>query len=78
MAFTFSLVEPWNDGKPVPVAGTAATTGDYTTGGDTLGLSQFPIAAAARTRRRSLPLRDQQRHRHPLRADFFGMVRGGN
>ncbi len=46
MALTFSLVDTWDDGKRIHVAGTAAASGNYTTTGDTLDLSQFPIIAA--------------------------------
>jgi len=46
MALTFSLVDTWDDGKRVHVSGTAAASGSYSTGGDTLDLSQFPIVAA--------------------------------
>src|SRR5271154_3431199 len=46
MALTFSLVDTWDDGKRIHVAGTAAASGNYATSGDTLDLSQFPIIAA--------------------------------
>ncbi len=46
MALTFSLVDTWDDGKRVHVSGTVAASGSYSTGGDTLDLSQFPIIAA--------------------------------
>ena len=46
MALTFTLVDTWDDGKRVHVAGTATASGNYTTSGDTLDLSQFPIIAA--------------------------------
>jgi hypothetical protein len=46
MALTFSLVDTWDDGKRVHVTGTVAASGSYTTAGDTLDLSQFPIIAA--------------------------------
>ena len=46
MALTFTLVDTWNDGKRVHVSGTVAASGNYSTGGDTLDLSQFPIVAA--------------------------------
>ena len=46
MALTFSLVDTWDDGKRVHVSGTVAASGNYSTGGDTLDLSQFPIIAA--------------------------------
>lgn len=47
MALTFSLVDTWDDGKRVHVSGTVAATGNYSTGGDTLDLSQFPIVASS-------------------------------
>ena len=43
MALTFTLVDSWDDGKRIHVAGTVAVSGSYTTGGDTLDLS--PIEA---------------------------------
>ena len=46
MALTFSLVDTWDDGQRIHVAGTAAGSGSYSTGGDTLDLSQFPVIAA--------------------------------
>lgn len=46
MALTFTLIDTWDDGKRIHVAGTVAATGSYTTGGDTLDLSQFPIVAS--------------------------------
>ncbi len=46
MALTFTLVDTWDDGKRIHVAGTAAASGNYSTSGDTLDLSQFPIVAA--------------------------------
>lgn len=46
MALTFTLVDTWDDGKRVHVSGTVAASGSYTTGGDTLDLSQFPLIAA--------------------------------
>ena len=42
MALTFTLVDTWDDGKRIHVAGTVAASGNYSTGGDTLDLSQFP------------------------------------
>jgi hypothetical protein len=42
MALTFSLIDTWDDGKRVHVSGTIAASGNYTTGGDTLDLSQSP------------------------------------
>jgi hypothetical protein len=46
MALTFTLVDTWDDGKRVHVSGTVAASGNYSTGGDTLDLSQFPLVAA--------------------------------
>src|SRR5271169_5206145 len=46
MALAFTLVDTWDDGKRVHVAGTVAASGSYSTGGDTLDLSQFPLIAA--------------------------------
>jgi hypothetical protein len=46
MALTFTLVDTWDDGKRIHVAGTVAASGNYSGGGDTLDLSQFPIIAA--------------------------------
>jgi hypothetical protein len=43
MALTFSLVDTWDDGKRIHVSGTIAASGSYSTGGDTLDLSQAPI-----------------------------------
>jgi hypothetical protein len=56
MALTFSVVDTWDDGHRIHVSGTVAATGNYTTGGDTLDLSQVPWIASdqprVRTRRR--------------------------
>jgi hypothetical protein len=46
MALTFTLVDTWDDGKRVHVSGTVAASGNYSTGGDTLDLSQFPLVAS--------------------------------
>jgi hypothetical protein len=46
MALTFSLVDTWDDGQRIHLAGTATASGNYSTGGDTLDLSQFPLVAA--------------------------------
>jgi hypothetical protein len=43
MAFAFTLVDTWDDGNRIHVTGTVAASGSYSTGGDTLDLSQFPI-----------------------------------
>ena len=47
MALTFSLIDTWDDGKRIHVSGTIAALGNYTTGGDTLDLSQSPLVASA-------------------------------
>lgn len=47
MALTFSVVDTWDDGKRIHVSGTVAATGNYTTGGDNVDLSQVPIIASA-------------------------------
>lgn len=39
MALTFTLVDSWDDGKRIHIAGTVAVSGSYSTGGDTLDLS---------------------------------------
>ena len=46
MALTFTLVDTWDDGQRIHVSGTVAASGSYSTGGDTLDLSQFPLIAA--------------------------------
>jgi hypothetical protein len=46
MALTFSVVDTWEDAKRVHVSGTVAAIGNYTTGGDTLDLSQVPLIAS--------------------------------
>ncbi|MGH9738840.1 MAG: hypothetical protein ACRD4X_09665 [Candidatus Acidiferrales bacterium] len=46
MALIFTLVDTWDDGKRVHVTGTVAASGSYSTGGDTLDLSQFPVIAS--------------------------------
>lgn len=48
MALTFSLVDTWDDGKRIHVSGTVAASGNYSTGGDTVDLSQFPAVASAK------------------------------
>jgi hypothetical protein len=47
MALTFTLVDTWDDGKRIHLAGTVAASGSYTTGGDTIDLSQNPIVASS-------------------------------
>ncbi|MGA8768236.1 MAG: hypothetical protein WB559_14550 [Candidatus Acidiferrales bacterium] len=49
MALTFTLVDTWDDGKRIHVAGTATASGNYATSGDTLDLSQFPLIAATQS-----------------------------
>jgi hypothetical protein len=46
MALAFNLVDTWDDGKRIHVAGTVVASGSYTTGGDTLDLSEFPIVGS--------------------------------
>jgi hypothetical protein len=46
MALTFSVVDTWDDGKRIHVSGTIAATGNYTTNGNTLDLSQVPLIAS--------------------------------
>jgi hypothetical protein len=46
MAPTFSVVDTWDDRKRIHVSGTIAATGNYTTSGDTLDLSQVPLMAS--------------------------------
>lgn len=46
MALTFTLVDTWDDGKRIHVSGTVAASGNYTTSGDTLDLSQYPVVAS--------------------------------
>ena len=46
MALTFSLVDTWDDGQRIHVGGSVAASGNYSTGGDTLDLSQSPIIAS--------------------------------
>lgn len=47
MALTFALVDTWDDGKRIHVAGTLAASGSYAAGGDTLDLSQARIMASS-------------------------------
>jgi len=46
MALAFTLVDTWDDGNRIHVAGTVAASGSYSTSGDTLDLSQSPIVAS--------------------------------
>ncbi|HEV2305979.1 MAG TPA: hypothetical protein VGR93_10700 [Candidatus Acidoferrales bacterium] len=39
MALAFTLVDSWDDGRHIHVAGTVAASGNYATGGDTLDLT---------------------------------------
>lgn len=48
MALAFTLVDTWDDGKRIHVAGTVAASGSYTTSGDALDLSQSLIVASTR------------------------------
>lgn len=47
MALAFNLVDTWDDGQRIHVAGTVAASGNYSAGGDTLDLSQVPLIASA-------------------------------
>jgi hypothetical protein len=47
MALTFSLVDAWDAGKRIHATGTAAASGNYPSGGDTLDLSQAPMSGTA-------------------------------
>jgi hypothetical protein len=47
MALTFSIVDTWDDGNRIHLAGTVAATGNYSTGGDTVDLSENPIVASS-------------------------------
>ena len=46
MALAFTLVDTWDDGQRIHVTGTVTASGNYSTGGDTLDLSQSPTIAA--------------------------------
>jgi len=46
MALAFTLVDTWDDGNRIHVTGTVAASGNYSTGGDTLDLSQSTAIAA--------------------------------
>ena len=39
MALAFTLVDSWDDGRRIHVAGTISASGNYATGGDTLDLT---------------------------------------
>jgi hypothetical protein len=47
MALTFKMIDTWDDGQRIHLAGTIAASGSYTTGGDTIDLSQNPIVASS-------------------------------
>jgi hypothetical protein len=47
MALTFTLVDKWDDGQRIHLAGTITASGNYTTDGDTLDLSQNPVVASS-------------------------------
>jgi hypothetical protein len=47
MALAFSLVDTWDYGQRIQVAGTVDDSGNYSTGGDTLDVSQVPLIASA-------------------------------
>ena len=44
MALAFTLVDTWDDGRRIHVAGTVSASGNYSTGGDTLDLSVVETA----------------------------------
>jgi hypothetical protein len=46
MALTFTTIDTWDDGQRIHVAGTVTASGSYTTGGDTIDLSQNPLVAS--------------------------------
>jgi hypothetical protein len=46
MALTFTLIDTWADSKRIHVTGTVAASGNYSTGGDTVDLSQFPVISS--------------------------------
>ncbi|HKS66887.1 MAG TPA: hypothetical protein VJR26_06585 [Candidatus Acidoferrales bacterium] len=46
MALAFTLIDTWDDGKRIHATGTITASGNYTAGGDTLDLSQFPAMAS--------------------------------
>jgi hypothetical protein len=46
MALTFTLVDTWDDGQRIHMAGTVTASGNYSTGGDTLDLSKAPTLAS--------------------------------
>jgi hypothetical protein len=48
MALAFTRVDSWDDGQRIHVSGTVAASGNYSTGGDTLDLSQNPIVPSTR------------------------------
>lgn len=47
MALRFRLVDAWDDGRRIHLAGTIAASGSYTTGGDSVDLSQNPVVASS-------------------------------
>jgi len=47
MALAFTLIDTWDDGKRIHATGTVAASGNYSTGGDTLDLSKFPILTSS-------------------------------
>lgn len=46
MALAFLLIDTWDDGQRIHVTGTVTASANYSTGGDTLDLSQFPLIAS--------------------------------
>lgn len=50
MALTFTLIDSWDDGRRIHVAGTVAVSGNYTSGGDTLDLTPIESLGVPTTR----------------------------
>ena len=50
MALTFRLVDSWDDGRRIHIAGTIAASGNYATGGDTLDLTSLEALGVPSTR----------------------------
>jgi hypothetical protein len=49
MALAFSIVDTWDDGKRIHLAGTVASSGNYVTGGDAIDLSQNAVVASSQS-----------------------------
>jgi len=50
MALAFTLVDSWDDGRRIHVAGTIVASGNYATGGDALDLSSIGAAGVPTTK----------------------------